>query len=78
MPVPASKSSASMMEEFPGFVVDDLDIPFEEDLLRNTYSVKAWMRYLDHKKGAPRSQRDMVRIVLLHMEKCLSFVCVHD
>jgi hypothetical protein len=28
---------------------DDADIPFEEDLLSNPFSVKSWLRYLDFK-----------------------------
>lgn len=32
-------------------------IPFEEELLRNPYSLKSWLRYLDHKRGASASQR---------------------
>eukprot|EP01134_Creolimax_fragrantissima_P005435 CFRG5435T1 len=53
-------SNASMMSRYHGFLIEDTDVPFEEDLLRNTYSVKAWLRYLDHKKSATRSQRNML------------------
>lgn len=30
------------------------DIPYEEEILRNAYSVKHWLRYIEHKKNAPR------------------------
>ena len=26
------------------------DLPYEEDLQQNAYSLKSWLRYLDHKK----------------------------
>ncbi|KAI9156050.1 pre-mRNA-splicing factor syf1 [Blastocladiella emersonii ATCC 22665] len=32
-------------------IADD-DLPFENDLLRDPYSVRAWVRYLEHKLGA--------------------------
>ncbi|ETN67683.1 XPA-binding protein 2 [Anopheles darlingi] len=30
------------------------DLPYEEEILRNAYSVKHWMRYVEHKRNAPR------------------------
>ncbi|XP_050306886.1 pre-mRNA-splicing factor syf1 homolog isoform X1 [Anthonomus grandis grandis] len=30
------------------------DLPYEEEILRNPYSVKHWLRYIDHKKKAPK------------------------
>ncbi|XP_042907950.1 pre-mRNA-splicing factor syf1 homolog isoform X2 [Parasteatoda tepidariorum] len=36
-------------------VVDDDDVPYEEDILRNQFSVKAWLRYIDFKKEAPKN-----------------------
>ncbi|KAJ8956855.1 hypothetical protein NQ318_014270, partial [Aromia moschata] len=32
----------------------DEDLPYEEEILRNPYSVKHWLRYIDHKKTAPK------------------------
>ncbi|XP_019864746.1 pre-mRNA-splicing factor syf1 homolog [Aethina tumida] len=32
----------------------DEDLPYEEEILRNPYSVKHWLRYIDHKKKAPK------------------------
>ncbi|KAI9003360.1 hypothetical protein DFJ74DRAFT_435548 [Hyaloraphidium curvatum] len=37
--------------------LDELDIPFEEDLNRNQFALKSWLRYLDHKRNAPPAQR---------------------
>ena len=36
------------------------DIQYEEDLLRNNFSVKSWLRYLEHKKSAPPAVRFMI------------------
>ncbi|XP_072382235.1 pre-mRNA-splicing factor syf1 homolog [Diabrotica undecimpunctata] len=33
----------------------DEDLPYEEEILRNPYSVKHWLRYIDHKKTAPNN-----------------------
>lgn len=30
------------------------DIPYEEEILRNAYSVKHWLRYIEHKRNAPQ------------------------
>ena len=42
------------------FSVSAEDIPYEEDILKNPYSLKAWGRYLDHKKHAPPKIRNMI------------------
>lgn len=36
----------------PTFSIQEEDIPYEEDVIRNEFSVKAWLRYLQHKKEA--------------------------
>lgn len=33
---------------------------FEEEILRNAYSVKHWLRYIDHKKKAPKASVNVV------------------
>ena len=38
----------------------DTDLLYEEDILRNAYSLKYWWRYLDAKKRAPPKQRNMI------------------
>ncbi|KAF9896983.1 hypothetical protein BX616_006387, partial [Lobosporangium transversale] len=40
--------------------ITDKDIAFEEDLLRNPYSLRHWMRYLDHHESSPIAQRFIV------------------
>ncbi|XP_014772269.1 pre-mRNA-splicing factor SYF1 [Octopus bimaculoides] len=36
------------------------DLPYEEDILRNPYSVKCWLRYIEHKKEAPKNVINMI------------------
>ena len=31
-------------------IQEEDDLPYEEELLRNPYTLKCWLRYLDHKK----------------------------
>ena len=39
---------------FLNFFQNDDDLPYEEEILRNAYSVKHWMRYVEHKKNASK------------------------
>ncbi|VDK24783.1 unnamed protein product [Anisakis simplex] len=42
--------------------LEDEDIGFEENILRNPYSLRCWVRYIEHKKKckAPLKQINMV------------------
>jgi len=35
-------------------------VPYEEEILRNAYSVKHWLRYIDHKAKAPNNGVNLV------------------
>ena len=39
---------------------DEHDLLFEEDILRNAYSLKYWWRYMEAKKGSPARQRNLI------------------
>ncbi|OWF46129.1 pre-mRNA-splicing factor SYF1-like [Mizuhopecten yessoensis] len=39
---------------------EDEDLPYEEDILRNPFSVKCWLRYIEHKKAAPKNAINLV------------------
>ncbi|KAI4466206.1 pre-mrna splicing factor [Holotrichia oblita] len=41
-------------ENQPEIIFTDEDLPYEEEILRNPYSVKHWLRYIDHKKNAQK------------------------
>ncbi|XP_047514191.1 pre-mRNA-splicing factor syf1 homolog [Pieris napi] len=36
------------------------DLPYEEEILRNPFSVKHWLRYIEHKKGAPKHEINLI------------------
>jgi pre-mRNA-splicing factor SYF1 len=44
------------------FAVAESDLPFEEDILRNPFSVKSWQRLIDHKvqSKAPKAAINLV------------------
>ena len=35
-------------------------MPYEEEILRNPFSVKCWLRYVEHKKNASDASRNLV------------------
>ncbi|KAJ2555709.1 Pre-mRNA-splicing factor SYF1, partial [Coemansia sp. RSA 1878] len=45
--------------------VSESDLAFEEEVLRNPFKLKGWLRYLDHKRDAP------VRAVSVIYERAL-------
>ena len=36
------------------------DLAYEEDILRNPYSVKCWLRYVDHKKDGSKNALNLI------------------
>uniref|UniRef100_A0A8B9H3R0 Pre-mRNA-splicing factor SYF1 n=1 Tax=Astyanax mexicanus TaxID=7994 RepID=A0A8B9H3R0_ASTMX len=36
------------------------DLPYEEEIIRNPYSVKCWMRYIEHKQSGSKSVLNMI------------------
>ena len=41
-------------------VFEDEDLPFEEELLRNPHSLKAWLRYIEAREDAPNSKLNLL------------------
>ncbi|XP_065332050.1 pre-mRNA-splicing factor syf1 homolog [Cloeon dipterum] len=41
-------------------VFTDDDLPYEEEILRNPFSVKHWLRYIDHKKSGPPNNVNII------------------
>jgi len=39
---------------------NDEDLPYEQDILRNPYSVKCWLRYVEHKGSASTKQVNQI------------------
>jgi pre-mRNA-splicing factor SYF1 len=48
-----------MVAELPAGASEE-DLLYEEDILRNAYSLRYWTRYIDAKKRAPARQRNLV------------------
>lgn len=48
------------MDDTLTFILEEDDIPYEEDVLANRWNYKSWWRYLQHKKGSPSSVRNMI------------------
>lgn len=42
------------------FIPEPEDIPFEEDILRNPFNTKSWIRYLEFKSESPAQSRNMI------------------
>lgn len=53
MPVAAAESNKDI------FFEED-DLAYEEDILRNPYSVKCWLRYIEHKKDGSKNALNLV------------------
>ena len=41
-------------------VASEADLLYEEDILRNAYSLKYWVRYIEAKKSAPLRTRNLL------------------
>lgn len=39
------------------YLVSEEDVPYEEELIRNPYSLKPWLHYLQHKTDQPLHER---------------------
>ncbi|KAI7861600.1 hypothetical protein BDF14DRAFT_1866915, partial [Spinellus fusiger] len=39
------------MDLYDDFMISEHDIPYEEELLRNPYSLRSWLRYIEHKRN---------------------------
>lgn len=44
----------------PDIVFNEEDLPYEEEILRNPFSVKHWLRYIEHKKEAPKTVINLI------------------
>ncbi|XP_054282324.1 pre-mRNA-splicing factor syf1 homolog [Macrosteles quadrilineatus] len=41
-------------------IFNEEDLPYEEEILRNPFSVKHWLRYIEHKKDAPKNAVNII------------------
>jgi pre-mRNA-splicing factor SYF1 len=42
------------------YLIAEEDIPYEEELIRNPYTLKPWLRYLQHKTDRPLHEKVFV------------------
>lgn len=59
---PASRPNGSDAPEngIDSLLPDEADLLYEEELLRNPYSLRMWVRYLDARKSAPTLKRRLL------------------
>ncbi|KAG5832774.1 hypothetical protein ANANG_G00294700, partial [Anguilla anguilla] len=48
------------LTEKPDVIFEEDDLPYEEEIIRNPYSVKCWMRYIEYKQNGPKSVLNMI------------------
>jgi len=51
-----SKSGSEPMH----LVLNEDDLPYEEEILRNPHAIKPWIRYIEHKSDAPKNMLNLV------------------
>ena len=56
-PGPAQPPTANGTHGFDHLLPNDEDLLYEEELLRNPYSLKMWWRYLEARRGAEPRRR---------------------
>lgn len=57
---PANGASTGGMNGVEALIPDASDLLYEEELLRNPYSLKLWIRYIDANKAAPLAKRRLL------------------
>ena len=63
--LPAGRSDRSVTltavaADMVDMIFEEEDLPYEEEILRNPFSVKCWLRYIDHKKAAPKDRINLI------------------
>uniref|UniRef100_A0A2K5JW01 Pre-mRNA-splicing factor SYF1 n=1 Tax=Colobus angolensis palliatus TaxID=336983 RepID=A0A2K5JW01_COLAP len=56
--------------ERPDLVFDEEDLPYEEEIMRNQFSVKCWLRYIEFKQGAPKPRLNQLYERALKLLPC--------
>merc|ERR1712001_234634 len=80
-----SPAQTTMPISYTDIAIDDGDIPFEEDIVRNPYNVKSWLRFIDHKSAEVKNTKprkfqlnvphtDLVKTPLMRPERQLNMI----
>ena len=72
--IPAEASTSGLESLLPS----DEDLLYEEELLRNPYSLKMWWRYLEARKEAPTQKRHLLYERALKALPGSYKVCMHQ
>ncbi|KAK2509819.1 hypothetical protein MC885_017488 [Smutsia gigantea] len=51
-------------------VFEEEDLPYEEEIMRNQFSVKCWLRYIEFKQGAPKPRLNQLYERALKLLPC--------
>uniref|UniRef100_A0A8C9KFN3 Pre-mRNA-splicing factor Syf1-like N-terminal HAT-repeats domain-containing protein n=1 Tax=Panthera tigris altaica TaxID=74533 RepID=A0A8C9KFN3_PANTA len=49
---------------------EEEDLPYEEEIMRNQFSVKCWLRYIEFKQGAPKPRLNQLYERALKLLPC--------
>uniref|UniRef100_A0A8C8TN46 Pre-mRNA-splicing factor Syf1-like N-terminal HAT-repeats domain-containing protein n=1 Tax=Peromyscus maniculatus bairdii TaxID=230844 RepID=A0A8C8TN46_PERMB len=60
--------------ERPDLVFEEEDLPYEEEIMRNQFSVKCWLRYIEFKQGAPKPRLNQLYERALKLLPLLCFI----
>lgn len=60
---------ASLFSPFAGWQEEE-DLPYEEEIMRNQFSVKCWLRYIEFKQGAPKPRLNQLYERALKLLPC--------
>ncbi|KAF7493717.1 Pre-mRNA-splicing factor SYF1 [Sarcoptes scabiei] len=55
--------SSTLNQSFFHVEISETDLPYEEDILRNPFSLKHWFRYIDHKKNEPNPSNTAINML---------------
>lgn len=59
----------SFFSPFPALQEEE-DLPYEEEIMRNQFSVKCWLRYIEFKQGAPKPRLNQLYERALKLLPC--------
>ena len=68
--VPCAGSESRSLLPIPWPWQEEEDLPYEEEIMRNQFSVKCWLRYIEFKQGAPKPRLNQLYERALKLLPC--------
>lgn len=62
--------SSGLSFPVPWLPQEEEDLPYEEEIMRNQFSVKCWLRYIEFKQGAPKPRLNQLYERALKLLPC--------